>query len=108
MQRWRCRCLMWLRDRQVNWQVLLTCAAEKRARPPGREPQGCFLAWAGARSGSLQVKPHRTDFDAALGRRKLADAQLGELTALITDTDPRDCGFAVALWTREVVRPLIA
>src|SRR3954471_9551731 len=40
--------------------------------------------------------------------RKLSDAQLGELAALITDTDPRDHGFAVALWTREVVRQLLA
>jgi transposase len=41
-------------------------------------------------------------------RRKLCDAQLGELAALITDTDPRDHGFAVALWTRQIVRQLIA
>src|SRR4051812_11425966 len=40
-------------------------------------------------------------------RRKLSDAQLGELTALITDTDPRDHGFVVALWTRQIVRQLI-
>src|SRR3954470_10201386 len=40
--------------------------------------------------------------------RKLTDAQLGELTALIAETDPREHGFAVALWTREVVRQLIA
>src|SRR4051794_37497695 len=40
-------------------------------------------------------------------RRKLTDAQLGELTDLITDTDPRDHGFAVALWTRQIVRQLI-
>jgi transposase len=39
--------------------------------------------------------------------RKLSDEQLGELAALITDTDPRDHGFAVALWTREIVRQLI-
>src|SRR3954447_10160377 len=39
--------------------------------------------------------------------RKLCDAQLGELAALIADTDPRDHGLAVALWTREVVRQLI-
>src|SRR3712207_6830793 len=30
------------------------------------------------------------------------------MAALITDTDPRDHGFAVALWTREIVRQLIA
>ncbi len=41
-------------------------------------------------------------------RRKLSAAQLGELAALITETDPRDHGFAVALWTREIVRQLIA
>jgi transposase len=41
-------------------------------------------------------------------RRKLTDAQLGELAALIDQTDPRDHGFAVALWTREVIRQLIA
>src|SRR5919202_1613097 len=40
-------------------------------------------------------------------RRKLTDAQLGELAALIDQTDPRHHGFAVALWTREVVRQLI-
>ena len=40
--------------------------------------------------------------------RRLTDAQLGELTALLVDTDPRDHGFAVALWTREIVRQLIA
>src|SRR3954470_24776553 len=40
-------------------------------------------------------------------RRKLTDAQLGELADLITDTDPRDHGFAVALWTREIIRQLI-
>jgi transposase len=32
-------------------------------------------------------------------RRKLTDAQMGALADLITDTDPRDHGFAVALWT---------
>jgi transposase len=41
-------------------------------------------------------------------RRKLTDAQLGELADLIEKTDPRDHGFAVALWTREIVRQLIA
>src|SRR3982751_1917267 len=40
--------------------------------------------------------------------RKLAEEQLGELAGLITESDPRDHGFAVALWTREVVRQLIA
>ena len=40
-------------------------------------------------------------------RRKLSDAQLGELAGLIAKSDPRDHGFAVALWTREVVRQLI-
>src|SRR3954453_17524029 len=40
-------------------------------------------------------------------RRKLTDAQLGELGKLIDQTDPRDHGFAVALWTREIVRQLI-
>src|SRR3954465_14439497 len=32
-------------------------------------------------------------------RRKLTDARLGELAGLIAETDPRDHGFAVALWT---------
>src|ERR671933_3055250 len=36
--------------------------------------------------------------------RKLSDAQLREFAGLIAETDPRDHGFAVALWTREVVR----
>src|SRR4051794_7257286 len=39
--------------------------------------------------------------------RKLAEEQLGELAGLITESDPRDHGFAVALWTREVIRQLI-
>src|SRR3954468_2926310 len=39
--------------------------------------------------------------------RKLTDAQLGELGELIDKTDPGDHGFAVALWTREIVRQLI-
>src|SRR4051812_3023066 len=40
--------------------------------------------------------------------RQLTDAQLSELAAVIAETDPRDHGFAVGLWTREVVRQLIA
>ena len=40
--------------------------------------------------------------------RKLSDEQLSELAGLIAQSDPRDHGFAVALWTREVVRQLIA
>ena len=40
--------------------------------------------------------------------RKLSAAQLRELAGLIAETDPRDHGFAIALWTREVVRQLIA
>ena len=40
--------------------------------------------------------------------RKLSDEQLRQLAAVITETDPRDHGFAVALWTREIVRQLIA
>jgi transposase len=40
-------------------------------------------------------------------RRKLTDAQRGALADLIEKTDPRDHGFAVALWTREIVRQLI-
>src|SRR3954451_20294958 len=39
--------------------------------------------------------------------RKLTDAQLSELAGLVAETDPRDHGFAVALWTREVVGQLI-
>src|SRR3954466_12506595 len=42
------------------------------------------------------------------GRPKPPDAQLGELADLIDQTDPRDHGFAVALWTRQIVRQLIA
>jgi transposase len=40
--------------------------------------------------------------------RKLTDEQLAELGAVIAKTDPRDHGFAVALWTRQIVRQLIA
>src|SRR3954463_7281394 len=39
--------------------------------------------------------------------RKLSDEQLSELAGLIAESDPRDHGFAVALWTREVIRQLI-
>jgi transposase len=39
--------------------------------------------------------------------RKLTDARLGELAALLADTDPRHHGFTVALWTREIVRQLM-
>src|SRR3954471_928049 len=39
--------------------------------------------------------------------RKLSDEQLSELAGLIAESDPRDHGFAVALWTREIVRQLI-
>jgi transposase len=35
-------------------------------------------------------------------RRKLSDAQWGELAAVITETDPRDHRFAVVLWAREI------
>lgn len=33
---------------------------------------------------------------------------MGELAGLIAESDPRDHGFAVALWTRQIVRQLIA
>src|SRR3954465_9347410 len=39
--------------------------------------------------------------------RKLSDEQLSELAGLIAESDPRDHGFAVALWTRGVIRQLI-
>jgi transposase len=39
--------------------------------------------------------------------RKLSKEQLSELAGLIAESDPREHGFAVALWTREVVRQLI-
>src|SRR3954451_13567231 len=39
--------------------------------------------------------------------RKVCDEQLSELAGLIAESDPRDHGFAVALWTREVIRQLI-
>ena len=40
--------------------------------------------------------------------RRLAEQQLGELAGLIAESDPRDHGFAVALWTRQIIRQLIA
>ena len=40
-------------------------------------------------------------------RRKLTDEQLSELADVIATTDPREHGFAVTLWTREIVRQLI-
>src|SRR4051812_4819072 len=55
---------------------------------------------AGPRGPASQPVPGRP--------RKLTDAQLSELAGLIAETDPRDHGFAVVLWTREIVRQLIA
>src|SRR3954453_7079655 len=41
-------------------------------------------------------------------RRKRTEATLGGGGDLITPSHPRDHGFAVALWTRQIVRQLIA
>jgi hypothetical protein len=54
---------------------------------------------AKARSTTQRCGPAR--YSAA---RELSEEQPGALAALITGTDPRDHGFAVALWTREIVR----
>src|SRR3954467_12424089 len=88
-------------------------AGEQVARGVPAAQVGAGLAALGLHRRTVYtwLATERTEGRAALrarpvpGRaRKLTDAQLGELTALIADTDPRDHGYAVALWTREIVR----
>src|SRR3954454_21229830 len=71
----------------------------------GIHPKTIYTWLAKARAGGRQALLSRS---APGPRRKLADTQLRELADLIITTDPRDHGFAVGLWTREIVRQLIA
>src|SRR3954468_13926978 len=97
-------------------EALRLRAVEQVARGVPAAEVGAGLAALGLHRRTIYtwLAKERTEGPEALrarpvpGRpRKLSDAQLGELAALITDTDPRDHGFAVALWTREILRQLI-
>src|SRR3954465_10825931 len=71
----------------------------------GIHPKTIYTWLAKARAGGRQALLSQS---APGPRRKLSDTQLRELADLIITTDPRDHGFPVALWTREIVRQLIA
>src|SRR5215217_6694921 len=71
----------------------------------GIHPKTIYTWLAKARTGGRQALLSRS---APGPRRKLSDTQLRELADLIITTDPRDHGLPVALWTREIVRQLIA
>ena len=71
----------------------------------GIHPKTIYTWLAKARAGGRQALLSRS---APGPRRKLSDTQLRELADLLITTDPRDHGFPVALWTREIVRQLIA
>jgi transposase len=97
-------------------EALRLRATEQVARGVPAAEVGAGLAALGLHSRTIYtwLAKERTEGRDALRakpvpgrRRKLSDAQLSELAALITDTDPRDHGFTVALWTREILRQLI-
>src|SRR3954469_7143981 len=71
----------------------------------GIHPKTIYTWLAKARTGGRQALLSRS---APGPRRKLFDTQLRELADLLITTDPRDHGLPVALWTREIVRQLIA
>ncbi len=98
-------------------EALRLRAVEQVARGVPAAEVGAGLAALGLHRRTIctWLAKERTEGRAALrarpvpGRaRKLSDEQLRELATLIAESDPRDHGFAVALWTREVVRQLIA
>ena len=98
-------------------EALRLRAVEQVARGVPAAKVGAGLAALGLHRRTIYtwLAKERTEGHEALrakpvpGRpRKLAEEQLGELAGLIAESDPRDHGFAVALWTREVVRQLIA
>src|SRR3954468_11863963 len=105
--------------RKLDHQTLVAIrlrAVEQVARGVPAARVGAGLAALGLHRRTIYtwLATERTEGRQALrakpvpGRaRKLSDAQLGELAGLIAETDPRDHGFAVALWTRDVVRQLI-
>jgi transposase len=103
--------------RPPNAEALRLRAVEQVARGVPAAEVGAGLAALGLHRRTIYtwLAKERTEGREALrakpvpGRpRKLTDAQLGELTALIAESHPREHGFAVALWTREIVRQLIA
>src|SRR3954447_8668977 len=98
-------------------EALRLRAVEQVARGVSAAEVGAGLAALGLHRRTVYtwLATERTDGRQALrakpvpGRpRKLTDDQLGELTGLIAESDPREHGVAVALWTREIVRQLIA
>src|SRR3954464_3160357 len=98
-------------------EALRLRAVEQVARGVPAAQVGAGLAAVGLHRRTIYtwLATERTEGREALrakpvpGRpRQLTDAQLRELAAVIAETDPRDHGFAVGLWTREVVRQLIA
>jgi transposase len=98
-------------------EALRLRAVEQVARGVPAAEVGAGLAALGLHRRTIYtwLATERTEGHEALrarpvpGRpRKLAEEQLGELAGLIAESDPRAQGFAVALWTREVVRQLIA
>src|SRR5919107_1443430 len=102
-------------DHQTLEAIRLRAVEQVEAGAPAAEV-GRGLAALGLHRRTIYtwLTTERTEGRAALrakpvpGRlRKLTDAQLGELAELIDKTDPRHHGFAVALWTREIVRQLI-
>jgi transposase len=102
-------------DHQTLEAIRLRAVEQVEAGVPAAEV-GRGLAALGLHRRTIYtwLTTERTEGRAALRakpvpgrRRKLTDAQLGELAELIDKTDPRHHGFAVALWTREIVRQLI-
>src|SRR3712207_50938 len=105
--------------RKLNYQTLEALrlrAVEQVARGVPAAEVGAGLAALGLHRRTIYtwLARERTEGREALrarpvpGRpRKLTEQQLGELAGLIAESDPRDHGFAVALWTREVIRQLI-
>ena len=98
-------------------EALRLRAVEQVARGVPAAEVGAGLAALGLHRRTIYtwLATERTEGHEALrakpvpGRpRKLAEEQLGELAGLIAESDPRDHGFAVALWTREIIRQLIA
>src|SRR5215218_6819384 len=98
-------------------EALRLRAVEQVARGVPAAEVGAELAALGLHRRTIYtwLATERTEGHEALrarpvpGRpRKLTEEQLGELAGLIAESDPRAHGFAVALWTREVVRQLIA
>jgi transposase len=102
-------------DHQTLEAIRLRAVEQVEAGVPAAEV-GRGLAALGLHRRTIYtwLTTERTEGRAALRarpvpgrRRKLTDAQLGELAELVDKTDPRHHGFAVALWTREIVRQLI-